>query len=286
MMSSSCHDHQRYHHEQQFVQEYRGAIALNNVGVTLLERGCYKQAMDTLQDAIHVMKEVFRPNAPAPLFQQQQQQKVDVNSPLQNAHRRLADPQQTPFPSAAAAQALHLEAINFDMGLTPVLNYLHETPSTTSFLPVRIDLPVDFSSPAACTFSPASSMNNNRRDPDLESSIILYNFGVANLLISKVAATSPSSCDKLRSNALSILQLASGVLSKRSGTCDDGVEEANLLQMGLLVFHATIQVLVEGGDDFEASVVCERYDRIRNAVVALQDAEWYGNMSKVSAPAA
>jgi len=267
-------------------QDYRGAIALNNIGVQLLERGCYRQGLDTLQDSIHVMKERFRPAVDKSSMAQPA---AEAQNFLQRAARRLAEPQ--PMASASFGVPHSVETISFDMGLTPVLNFLQETPSTTCFLPVRIDIPEDFSS-LVCggdnvlySSSPSASMGIQHRDPDIESSIILYNFGVANLLLSKVNPSHPSST-KLRSNALSIFQLASGVLSKRSGMCEDGVEEASLLQIGLLVFHCIIQVLVESGNDEEARIVCDRYYRIRDAVTSLQANEWYGGAIRISAAAA
>ena len=44
-------------------REHLGSIALNNVGVSLLKRGCYLQALETMQDAIFVMRFVCRPNS-------------------------------------------------------------------------------------------------------------------------------------------------------------------------------------------------------------------------------
>lgn len=306
--------------EEQIELDYRGAIALNNIGVSLLEKGCYRDALDTLQDSIQVMKDLFRPSQSpqqqrcaqqehhrpsqsqhsikmadhqqAPKHLQQQLNGYITTSPapddlehqveifLQRASRRLADPQPMFVPHEPHLLA-HLESIPFDLGLTPVLNYLQETPSTTAFLPIRIDLPSDFSS-----LDPSQIAMARLRDIDIESSIILYNFGVTNFLISKIACSSPSAGERLRGNALSILHLASDVLSRRSSVCEDSLEEASLLQLGLLVVHATIQVLVEAGDDCRASIVCERYDRIRNAVIALQAAEWYGGAKKITAPAA
>lgn len=245
------------------IQDYRAAIALNNMGVSLLERACYRQAMETLQDGIHVMKEVFRPDRSAA------GSSSEVDFKLHQAAQRVASPVRmcTPWLNVS------LQTLSFDLSLSPVLNYLRESPSTTCFLPIRIDLPPE------CGFG-----DFRLHEPDFESAIILYNFGVANLLLSKVASGTVS--EKLRGNAMSILNLASSVLSKRSSLCDDTLEEASLLQLGLMVFHTIIQVLVDAGDDLEASIVYERYDRLRDAVEALHESEWYADVEKVAAPAA
>jgi len=41
-------------------REYRGAIALSNVGVYLLEQHCYAQAFQTLKDAARIMRVITR----------------------------------------------------------------------------------------------------------------------------------------------------------------------------------------------------------------------------------
>ena len=39
---------------------YREAVALNNIGVELLQMACYEQALDTLADATTAMKNTLR----------------------------------------------------------------------------------------------------------------------------------------------------------------------------------------------------------------------------------
>jgi hypothetical protein len=65
------------------------------------------------------------------------------------------------------------------------------------------------------------------------------------------------------------------------------MEEADVLQLTALLFHASIQVLVDGGNDLDASMVCDRYDQILQAISSLPihtDA-WNYN-AKVLSPAA
>lgn len=306
------------------MRDYRAAIALNNAGVNLLEKRAYKQAMETLQDGIHVMKEAFRrPQGASPQDMLQTSLRpvssAEIDFKLRRASHHIAHPQPMhipmPFHAVVDGQGkqdgVDLKALSFDVtGISSsahrVLDFLGESPSTTCFLPIRIDLPSD------SYFSQDSfdRMVGCLRDADAESAVMLYNFGVANLLLSKaVAAACESSvpgrinreamgtaltgdnvAEKLRANAISILNLASGVLSKKSaGGCEDTVEETVLLQLGLLVFHTIIQVLVEGGNDMEAQIVYDRYVLLRQAVAAIQESEWFYNsegLTKISAPAA
>jgi hypothetical protein len=49
--------------EQSLIRDHRAAVALNNMGVSLLERRAYRHGMETLKDAILVMESVLRPSA-------------------------------------------------------------------------------------------------------------------------------------------------------------------------------------------------------------------------------
>jgi len=61
----------------------RAAISLNNTGVTLLHRGCYKQALKTLSDSVSVMKSAFHRDA----------SQVCIDTVLNEAAQRLTCPE-------------------------------------------------------------------------------------------------------------------------------------------------------------------------------------------------
>ena len=262
--------------QQPVAHGFRAAISLNNTAVTLMERGCVRQGLDTLQDAIFAMKESFHSLEEAELGRQtaasafapsSDERKCRTGQRLRRATHRMANPE--PF-SLGGAQ---IHSLSFDVGLTPVLTCLQRSPSLSGFFPIRIDLPMEWFTSTILS------------DPDFESAIILYNFGIANLLLAKAAPPCPYA-GKCRATAVNVFQLASGILSARTQSCDDGMEEADLLQLALLVFHSTIQALVEAGNDAEALLVYERYDVIHQTVSSLFSAEWLDGSSKVLAAAA
>ena len=43
-----------------FQQTFKGAVALNNNGVALLERDCFEQALMTLQSSVQTLKNLFQ----------------------------------------------------------------------------------------------------------------------------------------------------------------------------------------------------------------------------------
>lgn len=148
---------------------YRGAIILNNMGVSLLEKHAYFQAMATFRDAVGMIKFVLAPDLEdenaRPGFGSESSQSMQISDKVNESAKRLATP----------------ESMNSDMQILQILydggrmmlpsTDLFETPSTVSIsncklYPIRIDLD-DCSSP--CT----------QRDIDLEAAMLLHNFSLA-----------------------------------------------------------------------------------------------------------
>jgi hypothetical protein len=265
---------------------FRASICLNNAAVTMLERGCFRQGLETLQDAIAVMKDAFQgkanralggsESAPSPTSVPKQ----EIEEKLLRSSNRSLVPD-----AVAAGKRMRVHSLSCDgSGFCPeVLCHLQESPAVTCFFPVRIDMvAVDWRRKNGRETTDSAS------DMDQEAAILLYNFGVANLLLSEavVERSSPAqSLERLRSCALSVFQLSSTIVSRCAQTCEGSIEEADLLHVTLLVFHATIQVLVFAGNDAEALLVFERYESIRRAVAALHASPWFSNPKSVAAAA-
>lgn len=263
---------------------FRAAICLNNAAVTMLERGCFRQGLETLQDAIAVMKDAFHGTANLPLG-------GDAPSPPSGPRQEIEDKllrssNRSLKPDVVAGgKRLNVHSLSYDgSGFCPdVLCHLPESPAMTSFFPVRIDMAaVDWRRKDGREHSQGAS------DMDQEAAILLYNFGVANLLLSESVAGEASaalSLERLRSCALSVFQLSSTIVTRCAQTCEDSIEEADLLHVTLLVFHATIQALVYGSNDAEALLVFERYESVRRAVTVLHASPWFSSYKSVAAAA-
>src|SRR3569623_363060 len=68
-------------------RDFRTALALNNMGVALLQNACYEQAILTFQDAVLLMKQTCR-GEKAVCF-------IDADTKLREANQRIARPQQS-----------------------------------------------------------------------------------------------------------------------------------------------------------------------------------------------
>jgi hypothetical protein len=263
---------------------FRAAICLNNAAVTMLERGCFRQGLETLQDAIAVMKDASQgkgnlateDSAPSPPSVPRQ----EIEEKLLRSSSRSLNPD-----VVARGKRMYVHSLSYDGSCfgPEVLRHLPQSPAMTSYFPVRIDM-------ASVDWRKKSDREKNRgaSEMDQEAAILLYNFGVANLLLSEAEqeTTAPAQAlERLRSCALSVFQLSSTIVSKCAQTCEDSIEEADLLHVTLLVFHATIQVLVYAGNDPEALLVFERYENVRRAVAALHASPWFSNHKSVAAAA-
>jgi hypothetical protein len=251
----------------------------------MLERGCFRQGLETLQDAIAVMKDAFHGTANLTLGGSAL---CPPSVPRQEIEDKLLRSSNRPLKPdvVAGGKRLNVHSLSYDgSGFCPdVLCHLPESPAMTSFFPVRIDMAaVDWRRKDGREHSQGAS------DIDHEAAILLYNFGVANLLLSasvvEDASASPPSLERLRSCALSVFQLSSTIVTRCAQTCEDSIEEVDLLHVTLLVFHATIQVLVYGSNDAEALLVFERYESVRRAVTVLHASPWFSSYKSVAAAA-
>jgi hypothetical protein len=264
-------------------QDFQTALALNNIGVSLLERGCYREGLATLQDGIFLMKDLFQPafngetnckqieSTGGSMFVSSNNggYEIDSKSKLKRAAARLSDARalQTAFPATCSAVE-NLQIVTYeDTGLAGILEIMGTSPSTSKFFLIRMDVSVE------------GFVANS---PDVESAIILYNFGVAHMLAQRLHQRPPHITD----NAHHILHLASSLIARSSDVSWNNLEECVVLQVGLLVLHAIIQTLVETGKDIEAKLVFDRYSTVRQAVQNLLLAnQWYTSLL-VTAPAA
>jgi len=249
---------------------YRGALVLNNVGVSMLEHGCYKEAVSTLKDAVYAMTCFCRPSPSC----------WDVGQKVKQAFKTLAGshPLQTSY--------LRIETVSYEDRIFPLQCLTdndeegegYNVQSMTGRLrPTRIEFPDDISS--GCS----------ERDSELESAVLLCNYGIAYFLFSKTVVGHSTSI-KLLENAHTVFELASSIVSNRFASCQDSdyIDEARILSVVLLVVGNVSQVHQETGKWADAQELHERCAIIKKAVRTCDPTEWFGPVmaQKSSAAAA
>lgn len=214
-------------------QAYQGAVALSNMAVTLHERRCYRPAFETLQDAVFLMRLACRPD----------EQLVDVQDKVHAALYRLA----VPIPSKKRDMPfMNLTSLSFDGSSADGWRAVDNLgSSSTRAVLIRID-----QSPQA-----------DERDMEVDSAVILHNYGLACLYQALQLARFGRRtilADKLRNNAFRILNLSQSMLSARAARPDtDEVLLTYVLFAGVIVTHSLALALQSTGTNSTDVIDCQ-----------------------------
>jgi hypothetical protein len=230
--------------EQCLIRDHRAAIALNNMGVSLLKRRAYRQGMETLKDAIFVMERVLRP----PLISSQRVGETPnstsyAEAKVHRASKRMANPQ--PIPSAGGIDVVSQCAIFSHRSCSGSL--LHRASSSL----LRIEA--------------TDLVSREDRDSDLESSIMLYNFGLAHLCMAKLAKTPI----KLQEGALKLFNMAYSILATLSDIEGHGIRE-DMVLLAATTLNNIVALLTQMGKHSEANESYQELARLGRAIQEFQ----------------
>lgn len=201
--------------------------------------------MHTLKDAVAAMKCVFR-----------QTDCCDVERRVHKALKRFEKAK--PVEKGASCS---LDTLSYEDSLIPLYR-IQERISFTALRPTRIDLPEIL----------ADDLSD--RDHDLETVVMLVNFGLSYFLLSTTLQDAVV-IDKLRNNAQDIFNLASDVITNRFANCESDLEETHLMTVALLVTGNMIRVLQEQGESPDEHIA--RFQRLREAIEDSEIVDWYAN---------
>jgi tetratricopeptide (TPR) repeat protein len=197
---------------------YTVAIALNNMGVSLLERGSYHQAMETFQDAISVMEEIS-----ASFSEQEMSRKRALNFSTLDAKLRKATYNLAKCDAVKDNSDMNFCVLTEDESPAVVAAALQDESmffdSSTTFL-IRIEKSI-----RDCEIS----------EVDFESSIILYNFGN---VYNSLATTAPSTAcaNELCEGAFNMFELSYELLQNSN---EESLPVSILILRSLAAFALT-----------------------------------------------
>jgi hypothetical protein len=169
-----------------FVASFRAAVSLNNMGVCTLERGHFGAAMETLKDSLFIMKSVLNQggNSSGSSYLLLQE-----DSKLQAARKRLAHSQAQPLlfpPSTIEIRPCDDgEVVAMKVPLMQLSSSRPSGPPPTLFIPIRLG------SSSHQLPSVGGSEDSSARDHQeqlgqifkIPSAVILYNYGMSNILV-------------------------------------------------------------------------------------------------------
>jgi hypothetical protein len=212
-----------------FLRYYECAVALNNMGVSLLEKGAPRQAIATLNDAIIVMKGISCSGEGTA---------NEVDTMLAKAAHRLSVPEQ--LYSACTVRVISQCDGNLELIQSLLLS------SSATDCPLYID---------TFLFDPEDGR------VDFESAMILYNFGVAHECLSKIAKNAGAG-PTLRENALQLFHLAHTVLANQIFSSNELSLHGRLSFVSALVLRSFGSILADQGRNFEAAQTHEHLKQL------------------------
>ena len=194
---------------------FRAVVGLNNSGVTLLQHQCYMEGLQTLKDALMLMKILFQSDDASSMSSLQQHD--EVNAALQRAKHRTNRMQEDKI----VCQMTNIAVVTDLDNPFKVYNALERKPGTLCC--VKID-PMGWGS--CC---PDSEQYH------VESSIIMYNYGVAHLLASFLFQHSDDSfVAGLNQTSYHLFQLAHSVIDMYLLSSDAFNLPSNVLLVSML----------------------------------------------------
>jgi hypothetical protein len=212
------------------ILDHRAAIALNNMGVSLLERRAYREGIDTLKDAIFVMKRVLRPPPMCSRgFGKAPYSTSDAEAKVERASKRVANTQ--PIPSTVSIDVVSRCA-----------TFSHRSQHSGSVLDGGS------SSPLRIEVTDLVSMGEGNSTFDLESSIMLYNFGLAHLCAAKLAKTPTN----LQEGALTLFNMAYSILAPLCDQEGHGTRE-DMVLLAAIALNNIVALLTRMGMHSDAN---------------------------------
>jgi hypothetical protein len=202
---------------------YKAVVALNNSGVTLLQHQRYMEGLLTFKDALILMKNSFQPADASSMSSLQEQDQVNVA--LQGAWHRTSQIHEDKILS----QKADIMVVTDQDNPFEVYNTLERNPGTLCC--VKID-PVEWES--CC---PDSERFN------VESSIIMYNYGVAHLLASLLSPTNGDNVVALHTQtSYHLFELAHSVIDMHLISADEFNVPSNVLLVSMLTSTCLYQL--------------------------------------------
>lgn len=247
-----------------FLEGYRGAVALGIMGVALLERGAYRDAIRALQDALSVFKLMIdMPPAgisTSPLGDNMSQ---TISTKLQQTERALAGK----HTNQCSKRHMHLKTISQDESFAILKSLLIDEGLCSNFaFLIRIQA--------------TSSCPLGADDINFPSIILLHNLGVAYICLAKVTQQSQMAC-RYNETALKILLMAHTLMViEQESFCvsNNGLARyisTDCLAVTVVVTKTIINAMASTGRGEQAQMYFARFAELERAVDEMRDRELF-----------
>lgn len=242
---------------------YRLALHMNNLGVSLLEKGCYEEAIRTLKDSVQILKGVCRRHCNKEASTAAANHNREVDLKVQKACKRFAKSHVTCSRDQAKAGRV-LQTVFYEDNFIPFLHQGNE-------------LPVGCLRPTRIEFADFAAVDPADRDVGLDFIILLCNYGIASFLLSTKKKGSDASV--LHGLSLNAFRVAMSNITDRYSACEDDIEEAGVMSVAVLVMGNLSQVNMEMGRRENAIVLYNKCLQMKDSMQRSEAADWISLLS-------
>ena len=223
----------------------RAAIALNNIGVSLLERSCYVQALEVLRDAVSTMQGSLNETESCAARWPDHQ----VYEKLRRGMHYLACPEQH-------QTCLYLEIVNSDALSTKACCTMSRDPSLQEAFAIRIE---------------KCDHDSNGQYPAMETAIMLHNLGLSYLCL---ASASRSAHVGPLKGAMTLFAASYKILQNQKDQCaEENILTSPSLSLETIVLSKLIAVLVELNEAEQAKPFYTTFMQLADAMHFLEGFE-------------
>ena len=228
---------------------YKAAVALNNMGISLIERKCYRQGWETLFDAVQVASKG-------------QSDVATVGQYLENALQRQCNPE----PSKSKSP-LHLEIVSDS---SDSITCTHATQLTNSAIVIRLEA------------------FESTTDAQVDSAVILHNFAMAALYLALAYPVSKITGQLLQNCLKSLLRCQADLSSRYSSLemDDDFGLVQKVFVVAVVSTNSLLQVFSNlGAGKFDTQIV-ECQEKLTALTETLTDLDQHAEIGAIAAAAA
>jgi len=243
-----------------FEFRYKAAIALNNMGVTLLERQQHAESIAAFRDAVHVLRDVHQRESGLSTSEIQTILQRACHDVSVSSISKVSVQWTNQNPQLSTSPEIHPRSISED-GIEDAIRQTFETKENqTPLLALAIRL------------EPSTSYSHNNYWNGPEIAILLYNFGLAYSCMASVTSDAPDSIE-FKEGAHKLFHLSITNVQSLSAHLDEATEQPlgeHLLFLSIMIlcglehsasvlgneadalnYHHVIEILVEDLKDID-----------------------------------
>jgi len=235
---------------------------LNNLAISLQERHCNKEAYETFQSALEVMKAASLPAQPSTSKGQHRDgDVVDVDLTLRRAAQLCSS---AVDPSSASAD-VPFTVLSDDSDFADAVNRCSQSSSSSVAVLIRFE-------------EYGTNCSSATRDVDLDCSVILQNIALSSLYLASSstasdydpAKSSSTRAAGLAANSARLFELARIILYRRTTACvDDKDMLRKVMLISLITTMSMAQAMSACGEDSKVQDCIIQLERIKTAVLEL-----------------